>query len=374
MSETNKLKDLFTAEVIRHLGEDVAVAHPGFDVDAFVATAIGGDWLDLTFTQRSQRIADVLWSMLDMSPRDVLDVLVTALPFVPDDGAASLSDGLRWWPFGDLIATYCVEEYALGMAACVELTKHFTAEFAVRPFLTKYPQALERVAGWTHDPNENVRRLASEGTRPRLPWAKRLDLPVDAVLDLLSQLRSDPSPYVRRSVANHLNDLAKDDPERIITLLETWHAEGVEETTQIVRHAMRNLLKQGHPRALALFGFESPQIQVRSLSVDPDPVAIGDRLRVDFELRSTSTAPQRLMVDLVVGFATATGHLAPKVFKFREIDLSAQAVESCVRTFDFVHRSTRRLHPGAHHVTVRVNGQDLATRSFDVVVAPAPPT
>lgn len=366
MADAPKLKDYFTNEVIADIGERIRSVHPDFAVEPFVAHALGDDWDGLTFTERSRSIADALWAGIELEVAPTLDVLVAALPDELDDPEGVLNESFWLWPFGDAIAAYAADHIGPGLDACEALTKCFTSEFAVRPFLHRYPEALDRVAQWVDDDSEHVRRLASEGTRPRLPWASRLDLPIDAVLAILTELRADPSLYVRRSVANHLNDLAKADSDRIVSLLESWHAEGVEETTWIVRHAMRNHLKQGDPRVLSMFGYEPATVDVVELAVAPASVAMGDSVTVTFDVAERAGRQQRLMIDLVVGYVKSNGSVSPKVFKFKDFDLKADATQACSKKLDMIVRSTRALYPGEHSVTVRINGADLATTTFDL--------
>ncbi len=366
MADAPKLKDYFTADVIAETGKRIRSVHPPFAVERFVADVLGSGWDELAFTARSRRIAEALWAGVNLEVEPTLDVLLAALPSELDDPEGALSEGFWLWPFGDAIAGYAVDHMEAGLDACEALTKRFTSEFAVRPFLDRYPEALDRVVIWANDPSEHVRRLASEGTRPRLPWATRLDLPADRVLEVLSELRADPSLYVRRSVANHLNDLAKADSDRIVTLLESWHAEGVEETTWIVRHAMRNHLKQGDPRVLALFGYETAAVEVSGLGIAPSTVSIGESIAITFDLVEQAGQSQKLMVDLVVGYMKSNGSVSPKVFKFKDFELEANATEPCAKKLHMAVRNTRPLYPGEHSVTVRVNGADLATAPFSL--------
>ncbi len=366
MSEAPKLKDYLTPEVITETGERFRSVHQPFDVKGFSAAVLADGWADLTFTNRTKRIANALWDTLGLEVEPALEVVTAVLPDELGDPEGVLNDGFWMWPLGDLIAAYAVDHPDAAFDAIEALTKRFTGEFAIRPFLDRYPEALDRVDQWAQDPNEHVRRLASEGTRPRLPWASRLDLPLDRVLAVLSSLRRDESLYVRRSVANHLNDLAKDHSDQIVTLLEAWHAEDVPETTWIVRHAMRNHLKNGDPRVLALFGYQPPEVEVAGMAISPETVAIGQSVAIGFDVVSTHSKPQKLMIDLVVGYQKANGSIGPKVFKFKDFELDSAATESCTKKLDLVVRSTRKLYPGEHSVTVRVNGTDLATASFEL--------
>lgn len=367
MAEAPKLKDYFTSEVVHEIGERFRGVHPPFDVEAFTTQVLDDGWADLTFTARSRAIADGIWMTLGLDVDEAIEVMLATLPDELDDPEGVLNDGFWMWPFGDLIATYAGDHLDLGLDACEELTKRFTAEFAVRPFLARYPEAMNRVVEWARHPSEHVRRLASEGTRPRLPWATRLDLPVDQVLGVLSELRADPSLYVRRSVANHLNDLAKADSDRIVSLLERWHEEGVDETSWIVRHAMRNHLKNGDPRVLALFGYDQADVAVTDLDVSPPALPIGAATVITFDLVENAGHTQKLMVDLVIGYVKANGTRSPKVFKFKDFALTANTTETCRKKLEMVVRNTRPLYPGEHTVTVRVNGADLAEASFELL-------
>ena len=204
MADIAKLKDYFTEEVIQRTAERVHAVHPPFAVEPFVAACLADGWDGLTFTQRSRRIADSLWIGVGLDVVATLGVLTAALPDELENPEGALNEGFWLWPFGDAIAAHAVGELDAGLDACEALTKRFTAEFAVRPFLALYPEAMDRVASWARHESEHVRRLASEGTRPRLPWATRLELSIEPVLDVLGRLRADPSLYVRRSVAERL--------------------------------------------------------------------------------------------------------------------------------------------------------------------------
>ena len=368
MADAPKLKDYFTDEVVRDIGERVAEHAQSFDVDTYVELVAGnsGDepFDELTFTARSKRIAGAIDEVVGLEPPALFDLLTRSLPPEFEDSGEPMNDGFTLWPYGDAIATHAADFPDEALDACLELTKRFTAEFAIRPVLATSEDALDTVAGWTSDPNEHVRRLVSEGTRPRLPWATRLELPLDKILSMLTDLRADTSLYVRKSVANHLNDLAKDHPDQIIELLAGWHNEGVEETQWIVRHALRNHLKNGTPKALAILGYLPPRVELSDIVTSPAAVAIGETVDVSFSVSSTGAESQQLMIDMVMGYMKANGKPSPKVFKFRDMELAAGATEDFSTSYDMVVRSTRKLYPGEHSLTVRINGQDLATTTF----------
>jgi 3-methyladenine DNA glycosylase AlkC len=374
-SEAPKLKDYFTPAVVAEIGERLRAHYPSLDLAAFtdhVMQPADGEPFDaLAFTARSRRIADAIEATVDLDPVAMFELLVQSLPAELDGSAGTLNDGFMLWPYGDVIGRHGSAHPTEALTACYELTKRFTAEFAIRPILADHPSTLETLASWAEDPNEHVRRLVSEGTRPRLPWAQRLALPLEPVVALLRTLRADDSAYVRKSVANHLNDLAKDHPDRIIELLASWHDEGHPHTQWIVRHALRNHLKAGTPAALQIYGYEPPQVTIAGLAVAPAAAAIGDAVECSFAIESTSGEPQLLMIDLVMGYRKANGSLSPKVFKFRELTIDGHQSVSFAKGFDMVVRSTRKLYPGEHSLAVRVNGVDLAETTFDLAAADA---
>ena len=370
MADAPKLKDYFTKDVVRGIGERLAEHTTSFDTDAYVKRVMKppGEpaFAELEFTARSRRIADAIDEVAGLEPVALFELLTQSLPPELDGTDDTLNDGFSLWPYGELIARHGADYPVEGLEASLELTKRFTGEFAIRPILAASPEALTTVASWASDPNEHVRRLASEGTRPRLPWAQRLSLPVDEIIAMLTELRADKSLYVRKSVANHLNDLAKEHPDRIIKLLAGWYKEGVEETQWIVRHALRNHLKDGTPAALAIFGYKPPKVDIVDLRVTPAKVAIGESVTAEFTIRSAKASDQLLMIDLVMGYVKANGSTAPKVFKFRELTVAGKSEEAVSKRFDMMVRSTRKLYPGTHTLTVRANGADLATTSFEL--------
>jgi 3-methyladenine DNA glycosylase AlkC len=260
------------------------------------------------------------------------------------------------------------------------LTQRFTAEFSIRPFLEHHPQAtLERLAQWTQDPSEHVRRLVSEGTRPRLPWGRRLkafQADPTPVLNLLERLKDDPSLYVRRSVANNLNDIGKDHPDRLVALACRWWSESTRLGSEplraqrqwLVAHGLRSLLKAGHPGALGVLGHgELPEVRLLDPSLSPSPARMGARIRLGFSLHNPTDRVQSLLVDLRVHYRKAAGHTGPKVFKLRAVNLAPQATAVFAKTLSLAQMTTRQHHPGEHRVEALVNGQALALGSFELL-------
>jgi 3-methyladenine DNA glycosylase AlkC len=285
--------------------------------------------------------------------------------------APRLNHGFQAMAVTEYVARYGVDDFDRSMDALADLTRFGTAEFAIRPFLAAdTPRALAVMTGWAASKDEHVRRLASEGARPRLPWASRVPaLKADPTLaaPILETLKADPSLYVRKSVANHLNDIAKDRPDWLLDRLALWPQDDPR-TVWIIRHALRTLIKQGNPRALALIGVgHGAAVTVRSFAIEPQQVRLGERVSITADVISESSGEQRLVVDYRIHYARAGGKTAPKVFKLKTFALAAGdaitlAISQTIRDF-----STRRHHPGRHEVELIVNGQTMATVAFEIL-------
>jgi 3-methyladenine DNA glycosylase AlkC len=272
----------------------------------------------------------------------------------------------------DFVAAYGLEHLDLSLGALYELTKRFTAEGAIRTFLQRYPeQTLAQLAEWASDPNCHVRRLVSEGTRPRLPLAPRLRAFVKdprPVLALLELLKADPVLMVRRSVANNLNDIAKDHPDLVVETLARWKQAADPGTEWIIGHAARTLLKQGHTGALALLGYGAETaISPASLQLSQTSVRMGEDLVFAIEIQSTADAPQNLMIDYVVHQRKANGKLAPKVFKLARKRLGPRETLNLTKRHAFRLLSTRVYYPGRHALELQINGQRWGWQEFELV-------
>ena len=279
-------------------------------------------------------------------------------------------EGLTSWslmPLADFLGNEGRDEPKLALASLRELTKRFTAEFAIRPLLAQDAQGvLAELKRWLSDPNHHVRRLISEGTRPRLPWGMQLREFVQSpapLLPLLTALRDDPSDYVRRSVANNLNDISKDHPELVASVARDWLAGAGRERTRLVRHACRTLLKKGHPPTLAVFGYEPPVLDNVILET-PREVVIGEEFAFAVAFQSSDSRLQKLMVDYEVSYQKAGGRQSGKVFKGTKVDLTAGEAFRWRKSHSFQPVTVRRLYPGAHAITILVNGLAVATGEF----------
>jgi 3-methyladenine DNA glycosylase AlkC len=365
------LRDVFNPAAVEQLGTDIAHAWPAFDRAGFVAT-INSQLDALSFGGRNVLIRDTLRAYLPQDFSAAVRILLDALgPGIPHCELTGF-DRFTVMSQNDFVAAYGLEHLDLSLRALYELTKRFTAEGAIRAFLQRYPeQTLARLAVWATDPNCHVRRLVSEGTRPRLPLAPRLPTFVKnprPVLALLELLKADPVLMVRRSVANNLNDIAKDHPDLVVETLARWKQAGDPGTEWIIGHAARTLLKQGHTGALALLGYPGEtNISVASLQLNQTSVRLGEDLMFTIEIQSTDDAPQNLMVDYVVHHLKANGKLAPKVFKLAKKRLDPRGTLSLTKRHAFRPLSTRVYYPGRHALELQINGQRWGWQEFELI-------
>lgn len=369
------MKNAIEEPTLRALAADVAAAWAPFDASRFVARAVDGlDALELL--GRARHVADVLRGELPDDVPRALGVLGASLgpplELVRGDVLGTGAGGLLHLVHGEFVARHALQHFDAAFAFMRELTRRFTAEFAVRPFVEREPErALAVLSEWAGDADAHVRRLVSEGLRPRLPWGRRLrvfERDPAPVLALLERLRDDPTEYVRRSVANHLNDLGKDRPELLVATARRWLDGAPAERERLVGRALRTLVKAGHADALALVGAgRAPEVAVRAVRFEPRAVERGGRLVIDLVLASTSAREQELLVDYAVHYVKADGSRRPKVFKGRRLTLAAGAEEALRFTRSFADMTTRRHHPGRHAAALLVNGAAYDLGEFDLL-------
>ena len=360
-------KNMFRPETVAQLSALLAHHDAAFDHARFEALACA-PLPSLELKARVAHIAAVLREVLPDDYEAALERIIGALPPRRSD-AQEIAKGFILWPFCHFIERYGLAHPERSLEAMRELTMRFTSEFAVRPYLLEHTAyTLERLRGWLDDDSLHVRRWISEGTRPRLPWGQRL-APFIAdpspVIALLEDLKDDPEEYVRRSVANNLNDISKDHPDLVASLAAEW-LEGSPSTARrrLVRHALRSLLKQGHVDALRALGFNAPKIDVDVFELSGAPVVFGDAISIALTVSSTSKKPQPLMIDYAVLHKKSNGSLSPKVFKWTTRTLAPGETLCLNRDHRFKPITTRRYYPGEHGVEVLINGRAVKKKLF----------
>jgi 3-methyladenine DNA glycosylase AlkC len=349
------LKDFFNKTVIEGVAKDLARVHPKFDRKQFTKECFAG-LESLELLARGWHIADALRRHLPPDFRVASKILLQSLPEKP---SLTGMQTFRYLPHVFFVSKYGLEHFEESMAAQHALTQHFTAEFSIRAFIEKFPdESHARLRKWASDPSHHVRRLVSEGSRPRLPWAPRLrkyQRDPSPVLELLDLLKDDPELYVRRSVANSLNDIAKDHPEVAVRVCREWMQCATPERKWIVGHALRSLVKAGHPGALAVMGVgAAPKVVVSPARFTPKAPSLGGKVQFSFELESKKK--QTLQVDYRVHFVKANGKTAPKVFKLRRLSVTVGESVTLSSTVSFAPMTTRVSYPGVHRFEALVNG------------------
>jgi 3-methyladenine DNA glycosylase AlkC len=354
------LKSYFNKKMITEIAERLASADRTFPKAEFLRRAVTGlDELELL--ARGHHVADVLADLLPRDFEKAAKIIIASLGPSISPELGNGMDPFKYLPFVFYVEKHGLDSFDAAMRLQYEVTKRFSSERSIRAFIiADEKRTMKKLREWASDPDPHVRRLVSEGTRPRLPWAQRLKRFQEdpaPVLELLELLKDDPSLYVRRSVANNLNDIGKDHPEVLAEVCRRWLKGASEERRWLVEHALRDAIKKGHSSALAVLGHSNaPKVKVEVAAVEPARVKIGERARISFRLKSASAKPQSLLVDLGVHFVKANGSTAPKVFKLKRIELPARGEAVFEKSISFAVHTTRKPNPGRHKFDVRVNG------------------
>lgn len=355
-----QLKSRFDAALVRGVGADLLRAWPRFDRKGFEAAALRNlDALELT--PRAWAVADALHAHLPPDFEEAVDILTRSLGPELTTTEGMGFEVFRYLPHVFWVSKHGLEHPEAALRFQHELTRRFTAEFSLRPFVERHPETtLATLRRWARDPSAHVRRLVSEGTRPRLPWASRLrrfQKDPSPALELLDLLKDDPELYVRRSVANHLNDIGKDHPELAVRVARAWSRGASEERRWILRHALRDLVKKGHRGALEVLGAgAAPRIALGKVRLAPARPRRGGELAFQVELRSRARSPQDLLIDFGIHFVKKSGRAEPKVFKLTRLTLPPGAAVPLSGRVSFRPMTTRKLYPGRHALDLRVNG------------------
>lgn len=356
-------KEQIDRGAVTRLAGALGGAWAGFARDRFVHAATEG----LAPLELKARVAHVARALAAHLPQDfaaaarVVEAAVTA-------GAPWR--GFDLWPVQHWVMVQGIDHSDTALPLVARVTPHFSGEFALRPFIDRDPPAtLDTLRAWALHPDAHVRRLASEGSRPRLPWGARVRVPYDWALEVLEALYADPSEYVRRSVANHLNDVSHLDPDCALRLAARWMAAPAPHGAATARHGLRTLIKRGHPAALALVGADhGAAVGVQSLTVSPDTVAIGGTVTLTLCLVAEGDAPTPVVVDYRVDYVGARGTNA-RTFKWCTRTLRPGVAETLVKRQHFRDVSIRKHRPGVHTVTALVNGRAAATATVTLVAA-----
>ena len=359
-SQPRLWKDFLNRDLLTKLAKEFHRAYPSFDRRGFVAAVATDEFFDMELKQRITIAAQSLKEFLPANYSKAVDILIKVAPNV---------GGWENWILTNYVDLHGVDDFDNSIRALEYLTTRGTGEFAIRVFMNKYTRRMLPVLNrWAKNPNEHVRRLAAEGSRPRGVWVAHIEAfkeDPSPVLKLLEKLKADPSFYVRKAVANNLNDISKDHPDKVIDTALRWQKDGNKDTNWIIKHACRSLIKRGHPKVFPLFGFTSnPKIAVVGFEADKTRYRIGQSMTVPFEIKSKSRTRQKLAVDYRITYRTKTGATSPKVFKLSEKEIAPGGTLSLNLCHKFEDNSTRKHYAGEHSIELIVNGRVSAKINF----------
>lgn len=375
-------KNLINPETVRTAGQHLQRVWPVFDRQRFEALALDG--LEaLEFKSRAVHLCMALEATLPEDFHEAASVLEASLKPVistsidPDKelGLLKTDDtglaGWALWAMGEYVARRGLPHPERAFEALHAITQRFTAEFAIRPLIVAHPElAFKTLQRWTQDPSAHVRRLVSEGSRPRLPWGLRLQALVrdpSPTLPLLRALQDDPSEYVRRSVANHLNDIGKDHPDVLAQWLGDHLPDADRPRQRLLRHASRSLIKSGHAGVMGHWGLGQAFEGTVQWQVSPKAIQVGQAITLDLQLQSSSVHAQTLEIDYLVHHVKANGKTSPKAFKGCRLTLGPNETATWQKRHSFKPITTRSYHAGTHWVELQINGQVVASQTFDLL-------
>lgn len=355
------LKNLYSPAFIQKLGATLKLHYPKFSITSFTNAVITDEWEHMALKQRMRHITACIHHFLPLSYNQQIDILQQTAPAF---------SGFLAMIFPDFVEVYGLDHYDVSVNALEHFTQYSSSEFAVRPFIVRYPKAmLKQHLKWAVHSNHHVRRLASEGIRPRLPWAMALPAFKEnpaPLLPILEKLKTDPSDYVRRSVANCLNDISKDHPDVVLDVIKSWRSDSPE-TLWIIKHASRGLLKKGHTEALGNFGLNHKVgVQIKSFECSRKTLGIGESFTFEASLKLTEKKAHLLRIEYKIYFMKANGKTSPKVFQIGTWNIEPGDTHTLKRKHSFANLTTRKHYPGTHQLVLVVNGKEQAKVSFEL--------
>ena len=360
----NALKHLFNRQLLKRMSDGLAGAHPAFDRKHFMGLMPTLEKLEMK--SRVRLLRDEIRQQLPAEFPKALEILLRSMK-------AGKLQSFDLWPYTEFVQTYGLDDPQISLEALKEMTRVFTAEWAIRPFIQKYPEeTMKFLLRCARDSDVHLRRWASEGSRPRLPWGERLHEFVRdpaPTLPILNILKFDSELYVRKSVANHLNDISKDHPELVVQVLGDWQKQaGSEHAAKIdwiIHRSLRTLIKNGHAGALVLIGVSpNAALKLVDLKVRRKKIKLGERMEFQFTVHSQSSKPQALVVDYIIHFVKANRRLAPKVFKLKRIEIPARGRIQIEKSHHFKKITTRDYHPGKHLLETQINGRVVGRQEW----------
>ncbi len=368
------LKNFYNLDVVDDIASRISAAYRPFKREAFIAD-IMCELPHLELKARALCIAAALRKHLPQNYENALEILLQSLGGDNGSGGVEGMGGFEHLPFLNFVGQYGLDYPELSLNTLRRMTIYFSAEFDVRPYLLSHRElSLAAAHEWADDPDWRVRRLASEGTRPRLPWGMQLKyLVIDPalILPILDKLYADPHHIVRRSVANSLNDIAKDHSVLAVQIAGRWLGEtDTQETLQLVRHALRNLRKTGDKETLELLGLaHGAKVELAEFTLNKTAIRIGEAINFSVTLFSREATPMRMAIQYAVHHIRKNGKTSAKIFKLAEREIMPGKNPTINARHSFKEITTRRYYPGQHKIEILTGGKSLGEKCFDLVAA-----
>ena len=373
------IKNIYNKQFFDRFTKDLKLVISDFDARKFVSKIMDDEWENREFKQRSSHITTVLKNFLPADYKDAILKILELLDIIKDRHDFSKIDDTQFglsleygWILDNFVEQYGVDDYETSVKAIEEITKFTSCEFSVRPFIIKYPdKMMKQMLSWSKHKHWGVRRLSSEGCRPRLPWAMALpNLKQNPapIIPILENLKNDTSRFVRLSVANNLNDIAKDNPQTVIDLAKKWHGKS-ENKDWVIKHGCRTLLKQGNAEVMELFGFScgTKNISIEDFRILTPKVKIGSSLEFSFQLLNKHSKKTKIRLEYGVYYQKANGTLSKKVHKISEKEYAENSITQIIRKHSFRVVTTRVLYAGLHQISIIINGNEFEKYNFELV-------
>lgn len=359
-------KNIYNEKFFNHFCKATKEHLPNFNETLFLKQIYDSEWEQRELKQRMRHITTVLHHHLSINFDTASKVIIDLIPVYIKNGFTP--DNLEFIFLADYVEVYGINHFKTATQALERITQFVSCEFAVRPFIIKYEEKMIPVIlQWSNHKNFAVRRLSTEGSRPRLPWGMAIPSfkkDPTPIIPLLENLKNDTSETVRRSVANNLNDISKDNPDIVIAIAYKWQNIS-KETDWLIKHACRTLLKQGNTKVMQLFGFGAvDQIKVSEFKINTPKVSVGGYLEFSFKLANTSTSTSKIRLEYGLYYQKANGTLSRKVFKISEKEYQENSETHINRKQSFKIITTRKFHLGKHQVSIIINGTEFSKKDF----------
>lgn len=365
------LKDLYySPKFYTKFANELSQIIPDFDSQSFISAIFDSHWESRELKDRMRHTAEVLHHFFPSDFKESASLILNLVQLVL--GNPSKGDGFTYIFLADYIERFGINDIETSMALIEDVTQLSSCEFAVRPFIIKYPdQMISQMIRWSKHPNHHVRRLASEGIRPRLPWAMALPLfkkNPELIFPILENLKQDPSEYVRKSVANNLNDISKDNPDVVLAVIQRWKNCSAH-TDWIIKHGCRTLLKQGHPKIFEFYKLSATEnIEIADFKINPTILKIGEDLHFSFTIQNNDTKAHDLRLEYAIYYKRQNNSLSKKVFKISEKTIQSLDTFTIYKKQSFKIISTRKFYSGVQHISIIINGIEKQKLPFELVI------